>query len=130
MTRIGHELLAFVGDHERIRPLRDHIVIEPLPVDHGTSVLYAYQGRPTRGRILAVGPGRYPLKYDGPKGKRTKSWESKRFRPCDLKVGDIVDIGGLELGGYLFTNIRWGTRDVVVCREEDVTLVVESEQAA
>lgn len=126
-VRVGNELLAFIGHNERIRPLRDRIVIEPLPIDHGTSLEYAYQGRPTRGRILAVGPGRYPIKYNGPKGRRTKSWDSKHFRPCDLKVGDIVDIGGLELGGYLFPRVLWGDKDVVICREEDVCLVVEDE---
>lgn len=128
-VRVGNELLTFVRADERIRPLRDQIVIEPLPIDHGTSLELVYNGRPTRGRILAVGPGRYPIKYNGPKGRRTKSWDSKHFRPCDLKVGDIVDIGGLELGGYLFTRVIWGNKDVVICREEDVTLVVESEAA-
>lgn len=129
-VRVGNELLAFVRADERIRPLRDQIVIEPLPIDHGTSLSYAYRGKPVRGRILAVGPGRYPLRYNGRKGARTKSWESKQFRPCDLKEGDIVDIGGLELGGYLFTRVTWGDKDVVICREEDVAIVVESERKA
>lgn len=129
-VRVGNELLAFVRHDEQIRPLRDQIVVEPLPIDHGTSLEYAYQGKPTRGRILAVGPGRYPIKYNGRKGQRTKSWESKHFRPCDLKVGDIVDLGGLELGGYLFTRVIWGARDVVICREEDVAIVCEQDEKA
>jgi len=72
---------------------------------------------------VAVGPGHYPIKYNGPKGKRTKSWRSKRFQPCDIQVGDIIDLGGLERQGYLFPTVRWGAKEVVVCREADVTLV-------
>lgn len=123
-VRVGNELLTFVRHDEVIRPLRDQIVVEPLGISHGTSLSVVYRGKPVRGRILAVGPGRYPLRYNGRKGQRTKSWESKRFRPCDLKVGDIVDLGGLELGGYLFTRVIWGEKDVVICREEDICGVV------
>jgi hypothetical protein len=75
--------------------------------------------------VLAVGPGHYQKKYDGPKGKRTKSWDSKHFTPCDVRVGDVVDLGGLEIDGYLFTRVIWGSRDCVVCREADVAAVIE-----
>jgi hypothetical protein len=126
-VRVGNELLAFVRADETIRCLRDQIVVEPLPIDHGTSLALVYNGKPVRGKILAVGPGVYPKRYNGRKGQRTKSWDSKQFRKCDLQVDDIVDLGGLELDGYLFTRILWGDKDVVVCREEDVALVVEDE---
>jgi len=129
-VRVGNELLTFVRADENIRCLRDHIVVEPLGIDHGTSLDVVYRGKPVRGVVRAVGPGTYPKRYNGRKGQRTKSWDSKQFRPCDLKVGDIVDLGGLELGGYLFTRILWGERDVVVCREEDVAIVVEQETEA
>lgn len=129
-VRVGNELLACIRADEQIRPLRDQIVVEPLPLDHGTSLSVVYGGKPVRGRILAVGPGVYPKRYNGRKGQRTKSWDSKHFRPCDLKVGDIVDLGGLELGGYLFPRVLWGDKDVVICREEDVAIVVEQERAA
>lgn len=141
-VRVGNELLAFVRHDETIRCIRDQIVVEPLGIDHGTSLSYAYQGRPVRGRVLATGPGRYLIQYASgnppqwhpvhsppPKPRRTASRESKIFRPCDLKVGDIVDLGGLELGGYLFTRVIWGDKDVVICREEDVAIVVEQEAA-
>jgi co-chaperonin GroES (HSP10) len=124
-TRVGNEVLDFVGEHETIRPLRDVIIVEPLEMDHGTSLAVVYRGKPLRGRVLAVGPGLYPRRYDGPKGRRTKSWLAKNFRPCDVKVGDVVDLGGGEIGGYLFQSIRWGTKDVVMCREQDVCVVRE-----
>ena len=122
-TRIGNELLSFVGKHERISPLRDHIVVEPLPAE--PTIILDTIWKPIRGKVLAVGKGHFPKRYDGPKGKRTKSWDSKAFLPCDVKVGDIVELGGRELGGYLHCTIRWGKREVIVCREADVALIVE-----
>jgi len=116
-VRIGNETLTFVEAASNIRPLRDHIIVEPLPPE---PTILITTWKPTRGRVLAVGKGVYPKRYNGPKGKRTKSWDSKAFRPCDVKIGDIVDLGGRELGGYLHPAIRWGMRDVVICREEDV----------
>jgi co-chaperonin GroES (HSP10) len=121
-VRIGNELLSFVGKHERIRPLRDVIVVEPLPAHE---ILETPGWKPIRGKVLAVGPGCYPKRYNGPKGKRTKSWDAKSFRPCDVKRGDIVELGGREIGGYLHQTVRWGRKEVVICREEDVALVRE-----
>jgi co-chaperonin GroES (HSP10) len=120
--RIGHETsTTFVQHTQTIRPLRDQIVVEPLPVSEGTHLAVVYQGRAVRGRVLAVGPGHYPKKYDGPKGKRTKSWDSKAFLPTDIKVGDIVHFGDLARGGDLHLTVRWGDKTVVVIREADVT---------
>ena len=121
-VRIGNETLDFIKASERIRPLRDGIVVEPLPVD---STVLVECWKPIRGRVLAVGPGHYPKRYDGPKGKRTKSWDSKSFLPCDVKVGDLVELGGKEIGGFLHRTVRWGKREVVICREADVCVIVE-----
>jgi co-chaperonin GroES (HSP10) len=120
-VRIGNELLTFVSKDETIRPLRDVIVVEPLPA-HET--LHTPGWKPIRGKVLAVGPGCFPKRYDGPKGKRTKSWDSKAFRPCDVRVGDVIELGGKEIGGYLFQTVRWGSKEVVLCREEDVNGIV------
>jgi chaperonin GroES len=125
-TRITNALLTFVNADETIRCLRDHIVVEPLDIDHGTMLELVYRGEPVRGKVLAVGPGHFQKRYDGPKGKRTKSWDSKHFTPCDIKVGDVVDLGGLELNGYLFTRVLWGSKDVVVStREADVAIAID-----
>jgi len=123
--RIGNEMLTWIRADEQIRPLRDQIVIEPLPLDLNTSLNVIYRGKPVRGIVRAAGPGCYPKKYDGPRGKRKKVWDSNHFRPCDVKVGDVVDIGGLDIGGYLFPLLRWGDMDVMLCREEDVAIVCE-----
>ncbi len=136
-TRIGNELLTWIRADEQIRPLRDQIVIEPLPLDLNTSLEVVYRGKPVRGIIRAVGPGLHPIKYLDSRGNPTHKRGdrktrilSRHFRPCDVKVGDVVDIGGLELGGYLFPLIRWGDMDVVICREEDVALVDEESTQA
>jgi chaperonin GroES len=126
-VRVENALLTFVREDEDIRCLRDHIIVEPLDIDHGTMMALVYRGCPVRGRVLSVGPGRFQKKYDGPKGKRSKSWDSKHFTPCDIQPGDLVDLGGLELGGYLFTRIIWGSTDVVTAREADIAIVIDEE---
>ena len=121
-VRIGNEMLAFVGKDERIRPLRDHIVVEPLPANP-TIIIDSW--RPIRGIVRAAGRGHYPKIYDGRKGQRSKSWDSKAFLPTEVKVGDTVELGGKELKGYLHPTIRWGEKEMVVCTERDVALIVE-----
>lgn len=129
--RIKNTLNVIVGEHEMIRCRRDYIVVEPLDWTPSKIIIVAgYQGEALRGIVRAVGPGTWPKRYDGPKGKRTKSWDSKAFRPCDVKVGDIVEFGGLELGGFLHPTILWGTKEMVLCREEDVAGIVETESTA
>ena len=120
-VRIGNESLDSIPQSAKIRPLRDQIVVEPIPWPFSDTIEVVYQGRPLRGKVKAVGPGLYPRRYNGPKGQRTKSWDSKAFRPCDVKVGDVVQLGGLSLQGYLFPTFRWGGIEHVVCREADVT---------
>lgn len=131
-TRVGNELLTWIRADEQIRPLRDQIFIEPLPLDLNSSLEVIYRGKPVRGIIRAAGPGLYTFKYldslgnpTHKRGDRKTRVLSKHFRPCDVKVGDVVDIGGLDIGGYLFPLIRWGAMDLVICREEDVCLVDE-----
>lgn len=123
--RIGNETTTYVPAHCKIRPTRDNIIVEPLNWRPSTILEVVYTGRPLWGRVLAVGPGTYPKRYDGPKGKRTKTWDSKAFRPTEVKVGDLVDLGGLELKGYLHETFLWGTKEVVRCREEDVAIVYD-----
>jgi hypothetical protein len=137
--RQGNELLTWVRADEQIRPLRDQIVIEPLPLDLNSSLEVIYRGKPCRGIVRAVGPGRHPWKYfdsqgnpTTKRGDRKTQKLSKHFLPCDIKVNDVVDVGGLDIGGYLFPLIRWGAWDVFICTERDVCLIDEdaTEKAA
>lgn len=128
-TRIKDRLNCIVGEHETIRCLRDNMIVEPLDWTPSKLIIIAYGGEPLRGIVRAIGPGVYPKRYNGRKGQRTKSWDSKGFRPCDIRVGDLVEFGGLELRGFLHPTILWGTKEMVLCREEDVCGVVQSEAA-
>ena len=120
-TRLGNECFDAVPADSYVRPLRDQIVVEPIPWPFSDIIEVVYTGRPLRGKIRAVGPGVYEKLYDGPKGKRTKSWDSRAFRPTEVKVGDIVQLGGLSIDGYLFQTFRWGDKECVICREADIT---------
>jgi len=131
-VRIGNECLAFVKASERMRPLGDHIVVEPLPANP-TIIIDCW--RTVRGKVLAAGKGHYPIIYldshgdrlpDHRRSQRKAMTQSKHFVPMPLKIGDVVDLGGREIGGYLNQTIRWGDKEVVVCRAEDVALIVES----
>jgi co-chaperonin GroES (HSP10) len=117
--RIENRLNAFIPQDHAIRPLRDNIVVEPLPW-RPSAILEVASHRKVRGIVRAVGPGTYPKRYDGPKGKRTQSWDSKAFRPCDVKVGDVVELGGIELTEYLHKTFVWGDKTMILCQEADV----------
>lgn len=124
-SRSGGETLTFIPAESNLRPLRDQIIIEPLDVVHSRRILIADRTKPLRGRVLAVGPGHYPRRYDRPeKHQRKRMWDSKVFQPTQVKVGDLVELGGAEIGGYSFEQIYWGERLCLICREADVAGVV------
>jgi co-chaperonin GroES (HSP10) len=107
-----------IAADERLRPLRDHIVVKPLDWQPSRIIVLAGSKRePLQGIVIAVGPGCYPRQYNK---DRSKSWESKAFQPCEVKVGDRVQLGGLEIDGYLFPQVLIGNEIHVLCREADV----------
>jgi hypothetical protein len=124
-VRIGNETFDSIPAEAKLRCLRDHVVIEPLDWTPSKIISVVYHGKPLRGIVKAIGPGTYPKRYNGPKGKRSKSWDSKAFRPCDVQIGEEVELGGLELRGYLFQTFRWGSKEMIICREQDIAGVVE-----
>lgn len=120
-VRVGPKRVEFFSAQFNIRPLRDQIIVKPLAWEPSKILHVAYWGKTLRGEVLAVGPGHYPKQYSK---DRSKTWDSKAFLPTDVKVGDIVELGGLEIRGYAFDEILWGDQTCVVCREADVTGVV------
>jgi co-chaperonin GroES (HSP10) len=109
--------------HGKLRMLGDRIAVKPLPVVMSTIVLAERQGS-FRGTVLAVGPGEYPNRYNR---DRSKVWKSKAFRPTEIKVGDIVELGGQEhTAGYAFPRINLNGEDVVIASEKDVAAVHQS----
>jgi co-chaperonin GroES (HSP10) len=123
-ARIQNELNAYVPENFDIRPTEDRVVIEILPW-RPSKIIEVASKRKVRGKILAVGPGSYPWKYDGPKGKRTKRWRSKVFVPTSVKPGEEVELGGLEIEEYLHQTFMWGTKRVLLCQESDIAGVYE-----
>ncbi len=123
---------VYLDADQSIRCLRDHMIIEPLPVEHSKFIDVIEHIKPLRGIVRAVGPGHYPRKYDHPdKHRRTKMWLSKKFRPTETKVGDIVELGNFyhdgKAFGYTFPQIIWGGKLHIICREEDVCGIVTDE---
>lgn len=75
---------------------------------------------------MAKGPGRYPNRHY--RGKRDgKEWRhikpSAIFRETEVNIGDIVQLGGLELGGYLWPHVQIDGVDHILCSEQDVAVV-------
>jgi len=95
----------------KIRPLSDHILIEPIKQEERTKtgILLpetAEKERPEQGRIIAVGPGR--------------KTSSGKIIPMDVKVGDKV----------LFTKygpneIKMNDREYLIAKQEDILAIIE-----
>lgn len=112
-----------VGETETLRPLRDQLIVKPLKWEPSSVIQIAGSKRePLRGVVVAAGPGCYPKVYNK---DRSKSWDSTVFRPCEVKVGETVELGGLEIDGYLFPQLMIGNERHVICREADVCVVIE-----
>lgn len=119
--RLTNETLNFIPASLKIRPMRDQMIVQPVDIVHSRLLIVPPSGKPVRGKVLAIGPGVYPTQYDHrDKQKRTKSWAGMAFRPTEVKVGEIVHLGGMEIGGYAFEGFFWGDRYCIHCREEDV----------
>jgi hypothetical protein len=124
-VRIDNDTVTGIPADVRLRPLYNKLIVQPLDWRPSTILNVVYMGHPLRGVVLAAGPGRYPIRYNGRKGVRTKSWDSTVFVPNEVKVGDIVELGGLEIAGYLFHSFLWGDKRCIQVSEDDVTFIDE-----
>lgn len=112
---------TYVPCETKLRMLRDYMAVEPLDTLYSSIIDVILITKPMKGIVKAIGPGHYPKVYNHPdKAKRTKMWESKHFQPTEVKVGDIVELGGLQYGGYSFQTFYWGDTLHLICREADV----------
>jgi hypothetical protein len=122
---LSHDSATYIDASASIRCRRDYLIIEPMAADLSKTIAVIERTRPVRGTVRAVGPGHYPKRYDHPdKHVRTKTWDSKTFQPTECKVGDIVELGGIELGGYAFQTFLWGDVVHLICREADVSGII------
>lgn len=112
---------------EKLRMLHDRILLKPMDWDASKTIIAIRHGRPVRGVVVAIGPGAHRKKYKaGPKGPRSLMDYSRHFTPTELKVGDIVELGGLNVfdgEGYAFPEVYVGNEKHIVVQEADVAIV-------
>lgn len=95
----------------QIKPLSDHVVIEPLKQEEKTKsgILLpetAEKERPEQGKVIAVGPG--------------KKTDEGKVVPLEVKVGDVV----------LFTKygpneVKVDEKEYLIAKEEDILGIIE-----
>ncbi len=95
----------------KIKPLSDHILIEPISQEEKTkSGIFlpgtAEKERPEQGKVIAVGPGRRLSS-----GKRV---------PLEVKKGDKV-----LFTKYGPSEIKVGDKEYLIAKEEDILAILE-----
>lgn len=125
-VRISDKSANFILPTERIRPLRDVIIVKVEPLKLSATIHAEWKGEPVRGTVAAIGPGCYPNRHY--RGKRdNKDFHtikpSQHFRPTEVRVGDRVELGGMEIGGYLWPRITIDGQEHVIATEKDVACV-------
>jgi chaperonin GroES len=93
-----------------IRPLHDRVVVRRLDEDTkspgGIVIPDTAKEKPIQGEVVAVGNG--------------KILDNGETRPLDVKPGDKV-----LFGKYSGTEVKLGSEELLVMREEDIMGVVE-----
>ena len=95
----------------KIKPLSDHIVIEPISQEEKTKTgiflpQTAEKEKPEQGKVIAVGSGR--------------RLSSGKIMPLEIKVGDVI----------LFTKygpneIKVGEKEYLIAKQEDILAILE-----
>ncbi len=98
----------------KIKPLSDHILIEPIKKEEKTKagILLPQtvgEERPAQGKVIAVGPG--------------KKDKEGRVVPMGVNAGDMV----------LFTKygpneIKFNDKEYLIAKEEDILAIIEDTQ--
>lgn len=94
----------------KIRPLHDRVIVRRLEEERrsagGIVIPDTAKEKPIQGEVVAAGKG--------------KILENGEVRPLDVKVGDKV-----LFGKYSGTEVKVGSEELLVMREEDIMGVVE-----
>ena len=92
-----------------LRPLHDRVIVKRVEEEEtsagGIVLPDAAKEKPSRGEVLAVGSG--------------KLLDNGEVRAVDVKVGDAI-----LFGKYAGTEIKVGSDELIVMREEDIMAVV------
>lgn len=112
-----------------LRMRGDRILLKPLDWEgeevHGAGSVIAVQrsGRPLRGVVRAVGPGIHPVSKRIKSGNSQRIEFSKHFRPTEVRIGDVVELGGLNIfdgKGYQFPEVILNGEKCLVVTERDI----------
>jgi hypothetical protein len=118
---LNPETIDFIPASCVIKPMRDQMIVEPIGIMHSRLIVVReFSSKLVRAKVLAIGPGHYPNRYNGPKGKRTKIMAGTVFVPTEVKVGDIVHLDGRNTGKSAFDAFYHGDKYCLHCREADV----------
>ena len=94
----------------KIRPLHDRVIVRRLEEEQkspgGIVIPDTAKEKPIQGEVIAVGKG--------------KILENGEVRPLDVKPGDKV-----LYGKYAGTEVKVGSEELLVMREEDIMGVIE-----
>lgn len=94
----------------KLRPLNDRVVVKRIEEEQKTAggiiIPDTAKEKPIQGEIIAVGTGK--LMEDGSR------------KPLDVKVGDRV-----LFGKYAGTEVKIGTEEFLIMREDDILAVIE-----
>ncbi len=96
----------------KLKPLSDRVVIEPLSIEEkskGGIILpeTAQKERPEKGKVVAVGPGKF-------------GEDGKDRLPMSIKKGDIV-----IFTKYGPSEIKIDGKEYLIAREEDILAIIE-----
>ena len=99
------------GDSQmNIRPLHDRVIVRRLEEERKTAggivIPDTAKEKPIQGEVIAVGKG--------------KILENGQVRPLDVKAGDKV-----LFGKYSGTEVKVGSEELLVMREEDIMGIIE-----
>jgi chaperonin GroES len=97
-----------------LKPLGDRIIVKAVSAEEMTAggivLPDSAKEKPQEGDVIAVGPG-----SQLPSGKKM---------PMDVKVGDRV-----FYGKYAGTEVKVGTEEYVILRQDDVLAIIEGKKA-
>jgi co-chaperonin GroES (HSP10) len=124
MTEVVNGTLRMRGDRILLKPLE----WEGREVHgEGTKIAVVRQGRPVRGVVVAIGPGIHPVsKRVKESATRQRIEFSKRFQPTEVKVGQKIELAGLNVfdgAGYQFPEVIVNGEMHLIITERDVAAV-------
>lgn len=126
-VELDRKRVEYIDPQATIKPLGDRMFVRPLPGITSSVLQVVHEGKALRGTVVAIGPG-YRLKklYRNSRGEVHKAGETGRVRAIEVKVGDVVELGGKEIGGYSFPRVNIGNVEHIICQEQDVAGIVEA----